>query len=1546
MKNFTLRINLLLSFLLAATLAFGQDVYQTVGIIGTATPKGWDASTPMKLVNANDPHQWIITLNLKEGLIKFRANDSWDVNWGGTSFPSGSGSRNGADIQVPVTSYYTITFNDVTGAYNFESLNPPVYSTVGIIGDATPTGWGTSTAMQQSSTDAHSWTLENIILSQGEVKFRADNSWDVNWGSTNFPTGTAFRNGPNIPAVPGEYKVTFNDVTGEYFFKNLNPTLYETVGIIGTATAKGWDASTPMKLVGAGDPNNWVLTTFLQAGEMKFRANDNWDVNWGSTDFPAGTGTQNGPNIAIPQSSYYTIHFNDITGAYQFTTLNPVAYETVGIIGSATPGGWDNSTAMTKGTDGHSWTLENFQLSDGAAKFRANNDWTVNWGSNTFPKGTGTQNGPDIPIPGGTYNIYFNDVTGEYDFATTGGPAPVTSIVVLSPALPTADEEVTIIYDASKGVSGLQGAAKVYMHSGVILSGPDGTAWNNVIGNWGADDGVGEMTPVAGEPNKWQITLPSVREYYKITDNVPVFRLGMVFRNASGTQTGKSQTDGDIFVNLNPGDFVRFTSPTATEVFGVIGQQIQISAESSGVASSISLEINEGSGFQQVAQSSNSQTITYNYTIGTESHIQIRVTAQIGDKTVSAEKSLTIILRNPTTVAALPAGMRSGINYHSGDPSKATLVLLAPRKEFVYVVGDFTNWEVNNAYQMKQTPDGEYFWLELTNLEAQKEYVYQYWVEGTIKIGDPYADKVADPYNDNQIPSSVYPNLVAYNKTQNGIATVLQTEQQPYQWKFPQVVGGRPAKENLVIYELLVRDFLGSHSYKDLADTLSYLKRLGVNAIELLPIMEFEGNESWGYNSTYLFAPDKYYGTKNDLKAFIDKAHEQGMVVLLDMVLNHQFGQSPMVRMYFDQATGKPSSDSPWFNPDATHPFNVGYDFNHESQYTKRYIDDVNRYWIEEYKFDGYRFDLSKGFTQKNNPNDVGAWSAYDQSRIDILKRMADKIWEVDAQAYVSLEHLAVNEEEKVLADYGMMLWGNMNHPYSDVVNGRTNTDLNWALSSTRSWSQKNLISYMESHDEERLMVRALKEGLSSGDYSIKQKNTALERVKMASAFFYTLPGPKMLWQFGELGYDYSIDYNGRTGNKPIPWGDKDGLNYHKEEARVKLYKATAAIIHLVNTYSHVFEEGTFTWTPSGQLRKINISHENMKVTIVGNFGVTEGKILPGFQKTGTWYDYFSGKAIQVSTDTELTLAPGAFHIFTDKAVAFPKPGLVEMSAPMIIAVPANLMAQAQEAASVKLSWEDTSSEETGFMVERKSEAQSSFTPLVTLPADATSYTDAQIVDGVTYEYRVKTISSVKPHSDWSNIAQVDLILLAPAGLNATATGLRSVALSWEDRSANETAYVVEKATQNGKNITAFSAIAELKANATTFTDTKVQPGLQHYYRVLAKDNDETSAYSNQVSIRTTDDLLRNLQDILKKSIILFPNPASGVVTVSASIQLTEPLRIQIANMQGVVVKTLNFAPHTPLSMQLNISGWREGIYMVQITYQNITVRQLLMVKR
>jgi hypothetical protein len=121
MKKFTLTLALSLAGLFSATLASAQtvDVYPTVGIIGSATAKGWDASTPMALTNAADVHQWSLTLNLTQNEVKFRANDAWLVNWGAATFPSGLGTRDGANIPVASAGTYIVQFNDVTGAYLF-----------------------------------------------------------------------------------------------------------------------------------------------------------------------------------------------------------------------------------------------------------------------------------------------------------------------------------------------------------------------------------------------------------------------------------------------------------------------------------------------------------------------------------------------------------------------------------------------------------------------------------------------------------------------------------------------------------------------------------------------------------------------------------------------------------------------------------------------------------------------------------------------------------------------------------------------------------------------------------------------------------------------------------------------------------------------------------------------------------------------------------------------------------------------------------------------------------------------------------------------------------------------------------------------------------------------------------------------------------------------------------------------------------------------------------------------------------------------------------
>lgn len=834
----------------------------------------------------------------------------------------------------------------------------------------------------------------------------------------------------------------------------------------------------------------------------------------------------------------------------------------------------------------------------------------------------------------------------------------LSQLLTLSPCQsPSPEQEVTLTFDAA-GTS-LAGETKVYAHAGVVINNtnaPTGSDWTAVKGNWGQDNGVGLMTAVPGEPNKWTLVLgPTLRSYFNTLtpSDAPIYWLAVVFRNANGSK----QTSPDIFIRLNK--LIALTSPSSKEIFIPSGNSIPISASLCTTASTIKISVDEGSGFIDIgAPVANSSAIAVDYVPSGSGQKTVRVTATISGVDEILEETLTVFAQPTTQIASLPPNIKRGINYHATDHTTATLVLETPiEKDFVYVAGDFNGWQANDAYFMKKTPDGKFFWLTLTGLTPGQEYVFQYWVDGNVKIGDPYAEKAADPWNDQFIPLTTYPNLPEYTRTQNGIASVLQTNQESYTWSANEASWNPPPKDQLIIYELLLRDFIGSRKYRDLADSLSYLKKLGINAIELMPIMEFEGNLSWGYNPSYFFAPDKFYGTKNDLKYLIDKAHQEGIAIILDIALNHAFGQCPLVQLYADG--GQPAANNPWFNVQAKHPFNVGYDFNHESIYTQQFADSVIRYWIEEYHIDGYRFDLSKGFTQ-NFSSSVEAWSAYDQSRIDHWDRIASKIWSYKPNSYVILEHFGSENEENVLASKGMLLWRRLDFEYRQLLRGSTNQNITGADSRTR-------VTYIESHDEERLGYILRTEGLQGANYNIRTVPTMLDRIKLGAAFFYTLPGPKMLWQFQELGYDKSINTctngsinnNCRLDNKPLPWGI-GGLDYYTNADRQRLYMSMSAIFELINSNREVFSNGTTTYQSTGAARRINITHPTMDVTIIGNFSTTSQTIAPNFSKTGNWYDYFSGVTRTVTdTQSPITLGPGRFNIYTTVKQPTPEPEIV-----------------------------------------------------------------------------------------------------------------------------------------------------------------------------------------------------------------------------------------------------------------------------------------------
>ena len=833
-------------------------------------------------------------------------------------------------------------------------------------------------------------------------------------------------------------------------------------------------------------------------------------------------------------------------------------------------------------------------------------------------------------------------------------------IVSLDPVTASPSTSATIIFDASEGNKELAGVTKVYIHHGVVTDNINGTAWKYVKGNWGKDDGIGLMTKVAGTANKWQITFsPNIRTYFGVPSNENIFRISCVFRNADGSKKGTVSpgeygwgtvtTNGDFYINLNSSNYVSINAPTGDDGFIDQGQNILIKADASAEVTSMKLWLDEGNGYVEKAAVTSGKTLSYTFTPAASLDLGIKVTATMSGQTVETVKRYNITIRKPTEVAPLPAGMKSGVNYDPADPTHVTLVLLAPHKDFVYAVGDFSQWKINEGNQMKRTPDGEYYWVKLSGLTPQKAYVYQYWIDGLLKVADPYTELVADPWNDKYIEPSVFPNIPSYTRQDFGIASVFQTGVAKYNWAISESSWQKPDVNHLVVYELHIRDFIASHSYDDMIDTITYLKRLGVNAIEFMPLSEFEGNDSWGYNPSFYFALDKYYGVKDKLKQFIEIAHQNGIAVILDMVLNHSFGQSPMVQMYFEG--GKPAANNPWFNREYVGQYQWGYDFNHESNYTKKFIDDVNKFWLEEYHFDGYRFDFTKGFT---NYAPGGSVDGFDQSRINILKRMADQIWKVDPKAYIILEHWSPDAEETQLGNYGMKMWRNKSYDFVPATVGRPGTG---SFSNTDATTHVTLFN---SHDERRIAEHCLTEGSSEGSYNIKDTLIMYERVKMAAGFFFLQPGPKMMWQFDELGYDIDINFNGRVGRKPYVWGP-GSLKYYNSTLRQHVYKAYQGILHVRNTIgAPLLKTAQKSHQLTGDVRRLSYNTSGTDMVVIGNFSLTTKSIDPKFSQTGWWYNYFSGDSILVSNvSAPINLKPGEWHIFTTKRLAEGQPDVI-----------------------------------------------------------------------------------------------------------------------------------------------------------------------------------------------------------------------------------------------------------------------------------------------
>ena len=839
-------------------------------------------------------------------------------------------------------------------------------------------------------------------------------------------------------------------------------------------------------------------------------------------------------------------------------------------------------------------------------------------------------------------------------------PDPTSGISV-DPAYPDADKPCTIIFKPEAGNPLYGHTGELYGHFGVVVDGD----WQFVPTEWGTTEEKTHFTKVAD--NHWEFRMePSIREYFG-SGETPVTKIALIVRTADGN---------------------------------------------------------------------------------TKSHEADQFCA-VQDNKYQAEE----FVPDPLVTKKLPEGVNYGINYNA-DGSVTFVVYdkdtAGQSHKYCYIVGDWNDWKRVTEGAMYFDGSKNCWWITLDGFDADKEYRFQYRLGNASGndtfLSDPYTEIVYDQWNDQYIQG-----VPAFPEGARQLVSAFQINRPEYAWKHKDFKV--EDKNDLVIYEMHFRDFTKSQNIAGAMAQLDYIENLGVNAIELMPIQEFDNNLSWGYDPNHWFALDKFYGTREQYKEFIDECHARGIAVIVDVVYNHATGAHPWAKMWWDSASNCTADNNPWFNKVAKHEFNVFHDMNHENPMVKEMVKGSLEYLLTEYDVDGFRFDLTKGFTQNNTLGDVGAWGRYDQSRVDILKGYADHVWSVNSDAVVIFEHLADWSEEKVLAEHGIQLWRNMNGSYRSAVGGGSG-DFSGSYEKSAGL-YGGWVSYMESHDEERICYGAgadastvtwgicgtltswgsspdialkadgaffsaknvsfkaddmfkirgnsmwndafnygastkgyklplnkeykLTLGAGSQDMAVPAAGTydiyfslaakkvwlmspgqrpadpsvspgtgggsapaespfevAMRRAGASAAFFLTVPGPKMIWQFGEIGYDISIEENGRTGEKPVKTDE-----YMAVPARKALYDTYSKLLKFRRENPRFFDsDASFSWTPTGNLKKITCTADGKTFHVVGNFGKGQTTYTV---PSGSWTDYINGGIVSGT----ITLKEGEFRLLT-----------------------------------------------------------------------------------------------------------------------------------------------------------------------------------------------------------------------------------------------------------------------------------------------------------
>lgn len=748
----------------------------------------------------------------------------------------------------------------------------------------------------------------------------------------------------------------------------------------------------------------------------------------------------------------------------------------------------------------------------------------------------------------------------------------------------TDSRNIVITFHADRGNKGLAGLGPsddVYAHTGVITNQSKSDNDWQYVPAW-LDNSSRYKLRYSG-PDTWVLDIPDIRSYYGITaDSVVVRKMMFVFRNANGSKEGKTASGGDIAVEVvAPGLHVDISSSAGP--FGILdaGENMAKLSVAATTIADISVSVNGSI----VGSKSNANRFELDYSFETGKRNIVIAEA----KNNSVARDTTYICALPeTTVTPYPAGQYKDGLVETAD--SYIFGIAAPGKKSVLLVGSWNDYQISPSSLMAKAPDTvtlpadtsamknaymlsqPYFWYSIPKSVAGEDFTYFFIVDGQRAVGDPYAGLILDPDNDRYISSAVFPGLPQYPELPFSIRVPLAWHTLSHSRIKPDnTFNGPKSKKAMVIYEMPLRDFTsvnGASASGTLAgamEKLDYISSLGVDAIELMPVMEFGDNNSWGYNPNFYFAPDKAYGTPDDYRQFITAAHAKGLAVILDVVFNQADSSHPWWNMYSP-------AENPFFNASSPHAYNVLNDWNQGNPLVEKQWTDALCHWLTEYGADGFRFDLVKGLGDNNSYSNsyqsltntfgtpsISATDRFNQSRIDRMARLHQAISQVKPDVIFINEDLATAEEENRLAADNDLNWANINNASCQFAMGYqsdSNMDRFYApLDGGRI--NGSTVSYAESHDEERMAYKQQQWGVPAVKGNVSM---SMRRLGSVAAMMLMSPGAHMIWQFQELGDAQSVK-NADGSNNTAPRRDCWGLL--NDPAHSALHETYASLLEI-----------------------------------------------------------------------------------------------------------------------------------------------------------------------------------------------------------------------------------------------------------------------------------------------------------------------------------------------------------------------------------------------